>query len=118
MARCVVGFQPGILRMAGPFRPLARALWRSLMSSLFDPYRPELHYMRGPGPKSRELHERRGAMTDRQVAHGKGENHKYCPKCAALMVLERVMPSFGPLPEIRIYKCLRCGNMVDETIHR
>src|SRR5262249_49996442 len=25
---------------------------------LFDPYRPELHYMRGPGPKWRAKHER------------------------------------------------------------
>ena len=24
--------------------------------SLFDPYRPELHYMRGPGPKWRARH--------------------------------------------------------------
>jgi hypothetical protein len=24
------------------------------MASLLDPYRPELHYMRGPGPKCRE----------------------------------------------------------------
>ena len=24
------------------------------MARLFDPYRPELHYMRGPGPKCRE----------------------------------------------------------------
>jgi hypothetical protein len=24
------------------------------VASLFDPYRPELHYMRGPGPKCRE----------------------------------------------------------------
>jgi hypothetical protein len=28
--------------------------WRLLTTSLFDPYRPELHYMRGPGPKCRE----------------------------------------------------------------
>jgi hypothetical protein len=28
--------------------------WRRLTASLFDPYRPELHYMRGPGPKWRE----------------------------------------------------------------
>ena len=28
--------------------------WRRL----FDPYRPELHYMRGPGPKWREKHAR------------------------------------------------------------
>ena len=26
-------------------------LWRKVMKELFDPYRPELHYMRGPGPK-------------------------------------------------------------------
>lgn len=26
-------------------------LWRKLIHDLIDPYRPELHYMRGPGPK-------------------------------------------------------------------
>ena len=26
--------------------------------NLFDPYRPELHYMRGPGPKWRAVHVR------------------------------------------------------------
>jgi hypothetical protein len=25
--------------------------WRKLIFKLTDPYRPELHYMRGPGPK-------------------------------------------------------------------
>ena len=30
--------------------------WQRLRASLFDPYRPELHYMRGPGPKWREKH--------------------------------------------------------------
>ncbi len=30
--------------------------WRRLRSSLSNPYRPELHYMRGPGPKWREKH--------------------------------------------------------------
>ena len=30
--------------------------WRRLTTSLVDPYRPELHYMRGPGPKWREKH--------------------------------------------------------------
>jgi hypothetical protein len=30
--------------------------WRRLAGSLSDPYRPELHYMRGPGPKWREKH--------------------------------------------------------------
>ena len=32
--------------------------WGPLTASLFDPYRPELHYMRGPGPKWREKHAR------------------------------------------------------------
>jgi hypothetical protein len=36
-------------------------LWRPLKISLFDPYRPELHYMRGPGPKLREKHARSAA---------------------------------------------------------
>lgn len=30
--------------------------FRTLTKSLFDPYRPELHYMRGPGPKWRAKH--------------------------------------------------------------
>jgi hypothetical protein len=30
----------------------------SLARSLFDPYRPELYYMRGPGPKWHAKHER------------------------------------------------------------
>jgi hypothetical protein len=30
--------------------------WHRVRTSLFDPYRPELHYMRGPGPKWREKH--------------------------------------------------------------
>jgi hypothetical protein len=31
-------------------------IWRTLTKDLFSPYRPELHYMRGPGPKWREKH--------------------------------------------------------------
>ena len=30
--------------------------WCRLKKWIFDPYRPELHYMRGPGPKWREKH--------------------------------------------------------------
>ena len=30
--------------------------WRTLTHDLADPYRPELYYMRGPGPKWREKH--------------------------------------------------------------
>ena len=30
--------------------------WQKQLACLFDPYRPECHYMRGPGPKCREKH--------------------------------------------------------------
>jgi hypothetical protein len=32
--------------------------WRDVVRELTDPYRPELHYMRGPGPKWAAKHER------------------------------------------------------------
>ena len=32
-----------------PFAEI-RAFWRQFLARAFDPYRPELHYMRGPGP--------------------------------------------------------------------
>jgi hypothetical protein len=32
------------------------SLWRSLRRDLFDTYRPERHYMRGPGPAWRAKH--------------------------------------------------------------
>jgi hypothetical protein len=31
-------------------------IWQSLLENIFDAYRPELHYMRGPGPKWRAKH--------------------------------------------------------------
>ncbi|MEX2036438.1 MAG: hypothetical protein WEA28_14730 [Xanthobacteraceae bacterium] len=31
-------------------------LGKQLVRALTDPYRPELHYMRGPGPKWRAKH--------------------------------------------------------------
>jgi hypothetical protein len=31
-------------------------LRRAVISALTDPYRPEVHYMRGPGPKWRQKH--------------------------------------------------------------
>ena len=34
---------PGLLADIGAF-------WRQFFARAFDPYRPELHYMRGPGP--------------------------------------------------------------------
>ena len=38
-----------------PFAEL-RAFWRQFIAKAFDPYRPELHYMRGPGPAWRAKH--------------------------------------------------------------
>jgi hypothetical protein len=35
--------------------------WLGLTKALRDPYRPELHYMLGPGPKWREKHGSDGA---------------------------------------------------------
>ena len=32
------------------------ANWQKLIRIASDPYRPELHYMRGPGPKWRAKH--------------------------------------------------------------
>lgn len=48
---------PAAHRLRGRARPvpsLAEAVveaWRALVRDLRDPYRPERHYMRGPGPK-------------------------------------------------------------------
>ena len=41
--------------LAGPFAEL-RAFWRQFLAKAFNPYRPELHYMRGPGPAWRAKH--------------------------------------------------------------
>ena len=45
---------------AGAEKPLAefRAFWRAFFARAFNPYRPELHYMRGPGPAWRAKHMR------------------------------------------------------------
>ena len=41
--------------LAKPFAEL-RAFWRQFFARAFNPYRPELHYMRGPGPAWRAKH--------------------------------------------------------------
>jgi len=37
--------------------PFVGKLWRELLKEFLDTYRPELHYMRGPGPRWREKHD-------------------------------------------------------------
>ncbi len=48
-------------RRAGQAKPLAelRAFWLAFFAKAFNPYRPELHYMRGPGPAWRAKHRAR-----------------------------------------------------------
>ena len=43
----VVATEPGMFREIADF-------FRDFIVNAFDPYRPEMHYMRGPGPACRE----------------------------------------------------------------
>jgi hypothetical protein len=43
-------------RSGGSGTKAGRPPWWRLTQALSAPYRPELHYMRGPGPKWREKH--------------------------------------------------------------
>lgn len=51
--------QPGTWRVRGLGKFLAMLI-HEVKRGFFDPYRPERHYMRGPGPKWRERHETAG----------------------------------------------------------
>jgi hypothetical protein len=42
-----------------------RRSWREFADAVFNPYRPELHYMRGPGPAWRAKHGAAAAGFDR-----------------------------------------------------
>jgi len=62
-------------------------LVHNLVKGLFDPYRPELHYMRGPGPKWRAKYERAlridlevVALTPARLHHA----HIYAPEERAI----------------------------------
>jgi hypothetical protein len=52
-----------------PTRP-SRDILRTLARQLFDPYRPELHYMRGPGPKWHEQHASAASAATTTVVFG------------------------------------------------
>ena len=47
--------RPATSRAAKPLAEF-RAFWRQFVAKAFNPYRPELHYMRGPGPAWRAKH--------------------------------------------------------------
>jgi hypothetical protein len=64
MALQIMAPGTGIATELGLVGTLAREMGHRLGAALaerapgiFDPYRPELHYMRGPGPKWREKHD-------------------------------------------------------------
>ena len=46
------------IRHDGQVKPFAefKAFWQHFFTRAFNPYRPELHYMRGPGPAWRAKH--------------------------------------------------------------
>ena len=59
MAQATIAAMPNAV--AARARPAPRlaglmAELRKILTATLDPYRPELHYMRGPGPKWREKH--------------------------------------------------------------
>jgi hypothetical protein len=64
MAQATIAALPNTIgasrRQAASLLDAAAIGLRKLLTGLFDPYRPELHYMRGPGPKWREKHGSRG----------------------------------------------------------
>jgi hypothetical protein len=68
------------------FRTIAE-VWRELCKGFLDSYRPELHYMRGPGPKWREKHGWAQATRSAAALHGcvRGDRlgtfsaHAVCP---------------------------------------
>lgn len=49
------GSASGTMSSAALFHTVAQR-WQKRTARLFAPYRPEMHYMRGPGPKSRPKH--------------------------------------------------------------
>ena len=61
MAQATLAAMPNVLsasraRRSSPALGSVIAELQKVFKGLLDPYRPELHYMRGPGPKWREKH--------------------------------------------------------------
>lgn len=57
MPAAIAAFHPRFVELANePRAPAWLRRARRMLARLCDPYRPELHYMRGPGPKWRQKH--------------------------------------------------------------
>ena len=52
----MIGEASEMVQSANKSQTKGFAACQALTKALFDDYRPELHYMRGPGPKWREKH--------------------------------------------------------------
>jgi hypothetical protein len=55
----ITSFRPQLLSPKRQIGLIIADLVRKITRTIFSPYRPELHYMRGPGPKWHEAHGRR-----------------------------------------------------------
>jgi len=49
----LIRLDPARRKLSGNFAAEIVAFFRQFITAAFDPYRPELHYMRGPGPACR-----------------------------------------------------------------
>jgi hypothetical protein len=49
------GAEMSVQRSTGTFTAIA-TFWREFLRAAFNPYHPEQHYMRGPGPAWRAKH--------------------------------------------------------------
>jgi hypothetical protein len=63
MTKMAIGSRPTGRPASGLVADVAECL-RDLGKALLDPYRPELHYMRGPGPKWHAKHDPAPATLD------------------------------------------------------
>jgi hypothetical protein len=53
MSRSLLEFVAGIALAGARLRSTAQGVWVLIMAGSAERYRPEAHYMRGPGPKCR-----------------------------------------------------------------
>jgi hypothetical protein len=70
-----------LLAIHSPWRrasAVARRLRRFTVAA-FDPYRPELHYMRVPGPKSREKIRRSDGRIAAAIGEARGKGGEVVP---------------------------------------
>jgi hypothetical protein len=58
MTAAIAALHPRLSALADePTAPVWLRRVRRVLARMCDPYRPELHYMRGPGPKWRQKHD-------------------------------------------------------------